>query len=465
MARTKQLRQEENRLADLMNIGVLTTQFPIDQVKAILQATGRSSKRIRDLPAHALVYYIIALGLFRTVNTQEVLRVLLEGLNAIGHIARKRSKRSKKPGKPLRETAGAPAISQARKRLGVEPLKQLYDQVVQPVATKKTEGAFYRDWLVVAMDGFTLEVPDTAANRAEFSRPESPSGEESAYPRIRGVGLVEVGTHVLFGAALDSYAVGEITLAREVVPRLRKGMLCLADRYFPGYPLWKQATQTGAELVWRVRQNVGFDTEQQLPDGSWLGRFRPGRKKKGEPAEEPIPVRVIEYRVTGKPETIRLVTSILDWRTAPAQELAELYHERWEFETALDEFKTHLRGARTVLRSQTPELVRQEVYGILLAHFALRGLMHQAALRGGRDPDRISFTHTVNVVRRTLPRFADISPSEVETRSRGRARRDPGGRRGPAAAPDGEARGETQAEPLPGAAPVGAVAQSTSADR
>lgn len=451
MARTKQLRQEENRLADLMNIGVLTTQFPIDQIKAILEQTGRGSKRNRALPAHTLIYYVIALGLFRTVNTPEVLRVLQEGLQAI---ASRPGKRAKKLIRPEKETVGAPAISQARKRLGAEPLKQLYAQVARPVATEKTEGAFYRRWRMVAMDGFTLEVPDTAANRAEFSRPESPSGGESAYPRIRGVGLVEVGTHVLFGAALDSYAVGEITLAREVVPHLRPGMLCLADRYFPGYPLWKQATQTGAELVWRVREKVGFNPEQELPDGSWLGSFRPGRKKKGEPLEEPIAVRVIQYRVKGKEETIRLVTSILDWQAAPAEELAELYHERWEFETALDEFKTHLRGARTVLRSQTPELVRQEVYGILLAHFALRGLMHQAALRGGRDPDRVSFTHTVNVVRRTLPRFAALSPSGLESGSRDGDGRDPGGRRRPTSAPDGEARSKAETEPLPGAAAI-----------
>jgi hypothetical protein len=402
MARTKQLRQEENRLADQMNIGVLTTQFPMEVVQAILEQTGRGSKRIRDLPAHTLVYYIIALGLFRAVNTQEVLRVLQEGMK---EIVPPRKKRVRKKAK----TAGAPAISQARKRLGVEPLQQLYEQVVQPVATEKTEGAFYRKWRMVAMDGFTLEVPDTEANRAAFSRPESPSGGESAYPRIRGVGLVEVGTHVLFGAALDSYSVGEITLARQVVPLLKKGMLCLADRYFPGYPLWKQATGTGAELVWRVREKIRFDVEQRLPDGSWISRFRPNREK-GKPPGKPIPVRVIEYRIKDKEETIRILTSILDWRAAPADELAELYHERWEFETALDEFKTHLRGARTVLRSQTPELVKQEVYGILLAHFALRGLMHQAALRGGRDPDRVSFTHTVNVVRRTLPRFAGHFP-------------------------------------------------------
>jgi hypothetical protein len=443
MARTKHLRQEENRIADLMNIGVLTTQFPMDRVRAILEQTGRGSKRVRELPAHTLVYYVIALGLFRSVATQEVLRVLQEGLKEIVPSPRKKRLRKQE------NTAGAPAISQARKRLGVEPLQQLYTQAVQPVATEKTDGAFYRKWHLVAMDGFTLEVPDTEANRGAFSRPASPSGGESAYPRIRGVGLVEVGTHVLFGAALGSYAVGEVTLARDVVPHLKPGMLCLADRYFPGYPLWKQATGTGAELVWRVRENIRFDVEKRLPDGSWLSVFRAPRVK-GEPPGEAIPVRVIEYRISGKEEKIRIITSILDWRAAPADELAELYHERWEFETALDEFKTHLRGARTVLRSQTPELVKQEVYGILLAHFALRGLMHQAALRGGRDPDRVSFTHTVNVVRRTLPRFADISPSGLESPSRGRDRRDPGGRRRPSAPPDREARSKAEAEPVPG---------------
>lgn len=415
MPRTKQLRQEENRLADLMNIGVLTTQFPMDQVHAILQQTGRASERVRALPAHVLVYYIIALGLFRPLGTQEVLRVLQEGLKEIGG----------RPGKPkarkLVKTAGAPAISQARTRLGVEPVKQLYEQVVRPMAAQDTQGAWYRQWHLVAMDGFTLEVPDSEANRAAFARPESPAGGESAYPRIRGVGLVEVGTHVLFGTALDSYAVGEITLARQVVPHLRTGMLCLADRYFPGYPLWKQATETGAELVWRVREKIQFPVEQRLPDGSWLSSFRPHREK-GKPAGEPLPVRVVEYRIKGSEEATRIITSILDCGAAPAEELAALYHERWEFETALDEFKTHLRGARTVLRSQTPELVKQEVYGILLAHFALRGLMHQAALRGGRDPDRVSFTHTVNVVRRTLPRFAALPPSGLETAPRSGAR-------------------------------------------
>lgn len=420
MARTRNLRSKSERLTDLMNIGVLTAQFPMEQVHAVLAETGRQSERQRELPAHVMMYYVIALGLYRPQDTREVLRILQEGLKAILG--------------PKHEikTAGRSGISQARSRLGVEPLKRFYETVVKPIATPATEGAFFRDWRLVALDGFTLEVPDTEANRAAFARPEAPSGGESAYPRIRGVGLVEVGTHVLFGAALDSYAVGEITLAKQVVPHLRAGMLCLADRYFPGYALWEQTVGTGAELVWRVREKIRFPVEEFLPDGSYVSRFYASWNR-GRPQGDGIPVRVIEYEILGKEERFRLITSILDWKTAPAADLAALYQERWEFETALDEFKTHLRGARTVLRSQTPELVKQEVYGILLAHFALRGLMHQAALRGGRDPDRISFTHTVNVVRRTLPRFADFSPSGVEGTARRRAGRDPRSRRRAAA--------------------------------
>ncbi|MBV9111127.1 MAG: IS4 family transposase, partial [Gemmatimonadetes bacterium] len=229
MARTKKVRQEVDRLTDLMNIGVLTTRFPLELVREVLKETGRASQRERALPAHVLMYYVIALGLFRPQDTREVLRVLQEGLKVIFG------------GRREIRTAGKAAISQARSRLGTEPLKQLYERVAQPVATEQTQGAFYGKWRVVALDGFTLEVPDTEANRAAFARPEAPAGGEAAYPRLRGVGLVEVGTHVLFGAVLDSYEKGEITLAREVMPHLGLGMLCLADRYFPGHALWKQA--------------------------------------------------------------------------------------------------------------------------------------------------------------------------------------------------------------------------------
>jgi hypothetical protein len=403
MPRTSKLRHQGDRLTDLINIGVLTTRFPVDEVKQILEETGRQSKRIRDLPAHVMVYYVIAIALYRAEPMREVLRLLLEGLRAILGLQVKVV------------AAGKSGISQARSRLGEEPVKRLYEQVVKPIATPETEGAFYRGWRLVALDGFVLEVPDTEENRTGFGLPGSPTQTESVWPLMRGVGLVEVGTHVIFGAVLGPYSSGEVTLAKQVVPHLKPGMLCLADRYFPGFKLWKQAVETGADLVWRVRQVIDFPVEKRLPDGSFLSRFYPGRQK-GRPGREGIPVRVIDYQVIGpdrKEESIRIITSILDWEAAPAAELAQLYHERWEFETALDEFKTHLRGARTVLRSQTPELVRQECYGLLLAHFALRGLMHEAALRGGRDPDRISFVHTLRIVRRTLPRFAALPPSEL----------------------------------------------------
>jgi len=451
MARTRKPRQEGDRLSDLMNIGVLTTRFPLDQIHQVLHATGRASERVRDLPAHVMMYYVIALALFRPQDTREVLRLLQEGLKAILG--------ERQPVK----TAAKSGISQARTRLGAEPLKRLYQEVVGPVATEKTQGAWYRGWRVVALDGFTLEVPDTEANQAEFARPVSPSGGESAYPRLRGVALAEVGTHVLFAAEIGSYATGEITLAKEVVPHLRPGMLCLADRYFPGYELWKQTLETGADLVWRVREKIRFPVEEYLPDGSYLSRFYP-RWNRGKPQGEGIPVRVIEYEVLGGEERIRVVTSILDWKEAPAAELAALYVERWEFETALDEFKTHLRGARTVLRSQTPELVRQEVYGLLLAHFALRALMHEAALRGGRDPDRVSFTHTVNVVRRTLPRFAALPPSALEAAAQDGARRDSGGRRRAAAVAKRQARGEAKAKPVSGSTSAGEVHQGDAHD-
>lgn len=434
MARVSKVRHEGDRLTDLMNIGVLTNRFPLDQIHEVLQESRKASKRVRDLPAHVMMYYVIALSLYRAEGSREVLRLLLAGLQVIVGLGVEL----------VPATKGA--ISRARSRLGMEPVKELYDRIVGPVADAQTPGAFYRGWHLVALDGFTLETPDTVANAEAFGRPKSPSGGKSAYPLVRGVGLVEVGTHALFGAVLGGYYTGEVTLARQVVPRLKKGMLCLADRYFPGFELWAQAVATGADLVWRVRRKIRFAEEERLPDGSLLSRF-PSRGK----GKAPMRVRVIEYKVKnqkGEDQEVRIITSILDWRVAPAHELAALYAERWEFETALDEFKTHLRGARTVLRSQTPDLIRQEVYGLLLAHFALRGLMHEAAVHAGRDPDRISFIHTVRVVRRTLPRFAAIPPSGLaKPASRRNLGDSPRGRRR-APEPAGAARGQTKAKPL-----------------
>jgi len=308
--------------------------------------------------------------------------------------------------------AGKSGISQARSRLGEAPLRRLYEELVRPVATRATKGAWYRGWRPVSLDGTCLDVADTEANRAEFGRPSGGRGE-SAFPQMRFVALVENGTHVLFGACLGRYAEGETTLARGVLPALRPGMLCLADRYFFGHVLWRAAAETGADLLWRVKSDLQLPRETVLADGSYLTTLYLSKKDRRHRIGG-VRVRVIEYRlegVAGAEPLYRLLTTILDPKRAPAAELAALYHERWEIEGALAELKTQLRGARAVLRSKTPDLVRQEVWGLLLAHFAVRGLMHEAALRADEDPDRLSFSHAVRVVRRKLPQFAALPPS------------------------------------------------------
>ena len=387
------------RLSDHISLGVLARTFPLDQVRQVLVETGKESERERDLPAHVMVYYAIALALYMPVSTREVLRCLLEGLRWLW-------------GAEAVKVAGKSGISQARTRLGEAPLRRLYEQVVRPVAARATRGAWYRGWRLVSLDGSCLDVADTAENGAAFGRPGASRGE-SAFPQLRFVALVENGTHVLFGTQLGHFAEGETTLARQVVTALQPGMLCLADRQFFGYALWQEAAATGADLLWRVKHNLRLPREAVLGDGSYLTTVCPSAKDRRHKTNG-VRVRAVEYRLEGVADAeplYRLVTTILDPARAPAADLAALYHERWEIEGALAELKTHLRGARVVLRSKTPELARQEFWGLLLAHFAVRGLMHEAALRADEDPDRLSFLHAVRVVRRKLPLFAALPPS------------------------------------------------------
>jgi hypothetical protein len=406
MARTVATLPAGSRITDYISLGVIAKFFPIDKIREILEKTKRASVRERDLPAHVVVYYVIALALYMRSSYREVLRCLLEGVQWL------------LPPSAQIKVAGKSGISQARSRLGVEPMKKLYAAVVAPIAEKRTRGAWYRQWRLVSLDGSTLDVADTAENEQAFGRPGASRGS-SAYPKIRFVGLLESGTHVLWAARMDQYKTDEITLAAAVVPALRKGMLCLADRFFPAYDLWRRAAQTGADLLWRVRKNARLEVDKRLADGSYLSRIyrSTSDRRKGRKAQV---VRVIEYRlkdVPGAEPIYRLITTILDLKLAPAKELATLYHERWEIETALDELKTHLRGAQIILRSKTPELVQQEFYGLLMAHFAIRGLMHEAALQADEDPDRLSFVHAVHVVQRRLPRYAAIPPSAEESLS------------------------------------------------
>jgi hypothetical protein len=387
------------RLTDHISLGVIARTFPVEEVRRVLAETGRGSERERDLPAHVMVYYAIALALYAGAGTREVLRCLLEGLRWLWAAEAVR-------------VAGKSGISQARTRLGEAPLRRLYERVVRPVATPATMGAWHREWRLVSLDGSCLDVADTAESCAAFGRPEAGRGE-SAFPQLRFVALVENGTHVLFGARLGAFADGETTLAHEALSALRPGMLCLADRQFFGHALWQAAAATGADLLWPVKRNLRLPREARLADGSYLSTIYPSQKDRRHRIRG-VRVRVVEYRLEGVAEAeslYRLVTTILDPAEAPAAELAALYHERWEIEGALAELKTHLRGARMVLRSKTPELVRQEFWGLLLAHFAVRGLMHEAALRAGEDPDRLSFLHAVRVIRRKLPLFAALPPS------------------------------------------------------
>lgn len=399
MARTVAELPKGSRITDYISLGVVAKSFPLATVKSVLASTGRGSMRQRDLPAHVVVYYVIALALFMQSSYREVLRCLLEGIQWLLN-----------PTVRIKVT-GKSGISQARTRLGVEPLRRLHDEVVRPVALESTKGAWYRGWRVVSLDGSTLDVADERPNEEAFGRPGASRGK-SAYPQIRFVSLVENGTHVLFGTQMGGYGTGELTLAKGVLPWLGPGMLCLADRMFFGFELWRRAQATEAELLWRIRKNLRLACERRLADGSYLSRIYPSEQDRRRNTNGAV-VRVIDYRlegVAGAEPIYRLITTILDPEAAPAQELAVLYHERWEVETALDELKTHLRGARIVLRSKTPDLVRQEFYGLMMAHFAVRGLMHEAALQADEDPDRLSFVHAVRVIRRKLPVLPAIPP-------------------------------------------------------
>ena len=408
MARTIAEIPKGSRITDHISLGVIARFFPRERIDSVLAATGRASKRQRDLPGHVVIYYVIALALYMQVSYREVLRCLLEGIRWLqgpnGHI----------------KVTGKSGISQARKRVGNEPLQVLHDELVGPIAERgskrTTKGAWYRTWRLISIDGSTLDVADTKENGLAFGRPKASRGQ-SAFPQIRLVSLVENGTHVLFGSRMAGYDTGEITLTRKVIGNLNKGMLCLADRNFFGYKLWKQAQETGADLLWRVKKNLKLPCLQRFRDGSYMSRIYASDKDRRHD-KDGIDVRVIEYTLEGVPDAeplYRLITTILIPKEAPAKELAALYHDRWEIENAFDEFKTHLRGAKIVLRSKRPKLVAQEFYGFMMAHIAIRGIMHEAALKANEEPDRLSYVHSVRVIRRKLISFAAITPSGQES--------------------------------------------------
>ena len=389
----------DRRLSDLVAIGLLTRVFPPDVVDEVIAASGRTEQRHRSLPARLVAYFAIAMALYVDGSYEDVLAQLTEGLSWSSGWNESWSPPSKS------------AIFQARARLGTEPLAALFSRVAHPLATPATQGSFLAGRRLVAIDGTCFDVADTAENTLYFGRPGVNKGEQAAFPNARVVALAECSTHAIFDAVIGPYTTSEIELSRELVARLSPGMLVLADRGFYGFRLWSQAAATGADLCWRAKSNVIPRRLETLEDGSWLAEVRPGGNE-GRHAT-PLVARVVDYSVDdgrGTTESYRLFSTILDPTEAPASSLAACYGQRWEIESSLDELKTHQRGPRTVLRSKSPDLVTQEIWGHLCCHFAIRTLMWEAADGAGEDPDRVSFTAALRIARRSVAQRGAFPP-------------------------------------------------------
>jgi hypothetical protein len=308
------------------------------------------------------------------------------------------------------------AIFKARQRLGPEPLELLFGAVASPLANESTRGAFYRGLRLMSLDGTCLDVADTPANDRAFGRPGSSRREGGgAFPQLRLVGLSESGTHAITGAALGPYTSSEQELTDQLLGTLGSGMLCLADRGFYSFERFQKARATGAQLLWRVKSNMVLPRERPLPDGSYLSTVYAFSDRHAH--REGAQVRVVEYRIDdpGVPQAeqrYRLLCTIEDPERAPASELAVHYSERWELEGTLDELKTHQRGPRVVLRSKQPDGVYQEAYGYLCTHYAIRRLMHDAALQADLDPDRLSFIRSLRAARRSTRSHPGFSPPQ-----------------------------------------------------
>ena len=399
MARARKALPAQIDVAHLISAGVLASVCPRTLIEEVLAQTGKASQRERLLPAPAVVYYVMALALWREAPLEEVLRVVCEGLQWLSG------------GKAGAVQASKSAISQARSRLGPEVMEQLAQRVLRPLAPPDAPGAWYRGLRVMAVDGSCMEVADEAANAEFFGYPAASRGQ-SAFPQARVLGLVECGTHAVVAAGIGPYSRSEIAMASELLPaKVQPDMLVLADRNFYSFKLWQATCATGARLAWRVKSTLGLPVEHLLSDGSYLSTVFDSADRARKSGQT---VRVIDYTLqdsaTPTQDSYRLVTNILSPEAAPALELAALYHERWEIEGVFDELKTHLRSNSTVLRSKTPALVQQELWGLLLAHFAIRQLMTQAAWPRGLDPDRLSFTYAVRVIKRKMPQAAAIPP-------------------------------------------------------
>jgi Insertion element 4 transposase N-terminal len=410
----------EGRLTDWISIGVLASSVPRDAVDEAIRVTGRQAKRSDGrLPPHVMVYFAMALALFADEDYEEVAARLTETLAGWGCWE----------GRWAVPTSGG--ITQARQRLGYEPVKELFAEVAVPVADEVTRGGWLGSWRLMAIDGFEWDAPATEDNAAEFGHGGS-DVDTSAFPKVRVVTISECASHAVVDAEIGGIAgkgSGEQTLARRLYRRLEPDWLLIADRNFFNWADWCTAADSGAELLWRVKSDLRLPVLEFATDGSYTsvlinpkirGKARQALIDAARTGHELDPerarvVRVVEYTVpdrdgAGTDELICLITTIADPRSAPAQVLADTYHERWEHETGNQQLKTYLRGPGRVLRSKSPDMVRQEIYGYLLTHYAISALICRAATEADTDPDRVKFKRTVRLVRRRLADPAAFSP-------------------------------------------------------
>jgi hypothetical protein len=373
----------------------LTQLIPLRRLAAILTRTGRGSERRRSLPAEAVIWLVIAMTLFAADSIPKVWRRL----------------------HPTRDdpepTDGA--FTQARQRLGVAPLRQLFLETARPMATHQTVGAFDRGWRLMGLDGTVLDLPDTPANAHTFGRPTT-GRAEGAFPQVRLLALCELGTHAVCGLAIKPICHGEPAMVSALLDQLGPGMLLIWDRGFFSYELIHSVCQRGAHLLARVKSNTILKPLRRLDDGSYLAKIYPDAGARRHDRRGFL-VRVIEYthddpNRPGAGERHRLITDLLNPNDLPAPEAPLVYHERWEEELALDEIKTHLSGRAVPIRSKTPAGVVQEIYGMVLAHYIVRRVMHDAAVVASQDPDRLSFTDSLRILQCQLPESPQM-PTET----------------------------------------------------
>jgi hypothetical protein len=360
--------------------------IPERRLAAILTQTARASERRRRLPAESVIWLIIAMALFAADSIPKVWRRLHP---------------SRDDPEPVES-----AFTQARQRLGVAPLRHLFLQTARPMGNHQTQGAFYRGWRLMGLDGTTLDLPDTPANARTFGRPTT-GRAPGAFPQVRLLALCELGTHAICGLAIKPLCHGEPSMVSQLLDHLGPGMLLIWDRGFFSYELIRAVCQRGAHLLARVKSNTILKPLYRLADGSYVAKIYPGAGDRRRDTRGMM-VRVIEYthddpNRPGAGERHRLITDILNPDDLPAQDAPLIYHERWEEELAFDEIKTHLSDREVPIRSKTPAGVVQEIYGLVLAHYVVRRVMHDAAVVACQDPDRLSFTDSLRIVQCHLP--------------------------------------------------------------